>query len=70
MGRTHWAYCARDRVKWFIGENLFSSWRHMTKVEFERNAEILEGCEEAESLYLPEGRELVASALGIGSDWR
>jgi len=27
IGRDHWYYCDEHRMKWWIGSNLFSSWR-------------------------------------------
>lgn len=29
-GKEHWAVCVPHRVKWFIGANLFSSWKEET----------------------------------------
>ena len=26
-GRNHWFRCDRHKVKWWVGSNLFSSWR-------------------------------------------
>ena len=31
IGREHWMVCDKCRLKWFIGANLFSSWRHQNK---------------------------------------
>jgi hypothetical protein len=28
VGRSHWFLCDEHKVKWLIGANLFSSWRH------------------------------------------
>ncbi len=33
IGKGHWFYCAEHRVKWFIGANLFSSWRDQSEAE-------------------------------------
>jgi hypothetical protein len=27
FGRDHWLVCVRDKVRWYIGSNLFSGWR-------------------------------------------
>jgi hypothetical protein len=32
-GRSHRAYCKEHKKSWFIGANLFSSWRQQTKDE-------------------------------------
>jgi hypothetical protein len=32
-GRDHWFVCDRHKTKWYVGSNLFSSWRHLTKEE-------------------------------------
>lgn len=46
IGRDHWFYCRKHRVKWCIGSNLFSSWRRETREEWEENAKRLEGYRE------------------------
>jgi hypothetical protein len=33
IGKGHWFYCAKDKVKWFVGSNLFSGWKHQTEDE-------------------------------------
>jgi hypothetical protein len=33
IGRGHWFYCSKHRVKWYFGSNLFSSWREQTEDE-------------------------------------
>lgn len=33
IGRSHWFFCAEDRVKWLGGTNVFSSWQHETEDE-------------------------------------
>jgi hypothetical protein len=38
----HWFYCAKHRVCWFIGVNLFSSWREEDEVAWAQNEEKLE----------------------------
>jgi hypothetical protein len=32
-GRSHWFFCKEHRVKWWVGANLFSSWRDETEAE-------------------------------------
>ena len=31
VGRGHWMVCDKCRIKWFIGANLFSSWRYQNE---------------------------------------
>jgi hypothetical protein len=33
IGRGHWYLCKEHKVRWFVGENLFSSWRDETEEE-------------------------------------
>jgi hypothetical protein len=33
VGRGHWLFCDRHKVRWFVGENLFDSWRDQTEAE-------------------------------------
>lgn len=33
VGRGHWFYCSTHRTRWFVGENLFDSWKHETEEE-------------------------------------
>jgi hypothetical protein len=46
VGRNHWRYCQRHKVKWRIGANLFSSWKEETEEEWQRNAEMLASFDE------------------------
>lgn len=32
-GKTHRFYCRQDRTAWYVGSNLFSSWRDETEAE-------------------------------------
>jgi hypothetical protein len=36
IGRGHWFVCDEHKVMWFIGSNLFSSWKDQTEEEQER----------------------------------
>jgi hypothetical protein len=36
VGRGHWFVCDEHKVMWFIGSNLFSSWKDETEEEQER----------------------------------
>lgn len=51
IGRGHWAVCEKDKTKWFIGSNLFSSWRHETDDDWRRNFEQIKDFEEVEPWY-------------------
>jgi hypothetical protein len=42
VGPQHWFVCDKDRTKWHIGANLFSSWRDQTYEE-QRHAFYLHG---------------------------
>jgi hypothetical protein len=42
IGRQHWYFCDAHRVRWSVGSNLFSSWRHEDDATWQRNAEHLE----------------------------
>lgn len=39
VGRNHWFVCEKHRVRWWIGENVFSSWRDETESEQQRHCE-------------------------------
>ena len=41
IGRTHWFVCMNDRVRWYVGENLFSSWRLESESDWRANRELL-----------------------------
>ena len=32
-GRSHWFICKEHKIKWLVGCNLFSDWRHQTEGE-------------------------------------
>ena len=36
IGRGHWFFCKGHRVQWYVGDNLFSSWRQETEEEQRR----------------------------------
>ena len=48
--RTHWGYCAEHRLKWFIGENLYSNWRDETEADWRRNSLLLATCVDVEPI--------------------
>ena len=48
--RDHWFVCHLHRVKWCVGSNLFSAWRHESKTTWTANAELLAGYVEVEPL--------------------
>lgn len=56
VGRGHWFVCRRHKVRWFVGANLFSNWRHEEDWEWEENEKELEGYEEVEPL-MPQASE-------------
>ena len=39
IGRAHWMVCDKCRIKWLMGENLFSSWRGQSEETWKANAE-------------------------------
>lgn len=39
IGRGHWMVCDSCKISWFIGANLFSSWREQNRDVWEANAE-------------------------------
>ena len=51
IGREHWYVCHTHRVKWLVGENLFSSWRHGSEATWTENAVVLARYVEVEPLY-------------------
>ena len=53
IGPVHWYVCHRHRVKWCVGENLFSAWRHETETTWAENAVLLAGYVEVKSLNAP-----------------
>ena len=47
--REYWMYCREHRVKWRIGENLFSGCRYETEEQWSKNAELLKDFREIEA---------------------
>ncbi len=43
VGRDHWFYCDEHEVCWFVGSNLFDSWRREDEETWRRNEEKLRG---------------------------
>lgn len=56
VGRNHWACCPEHKVRWPVGENLFSSWHYETPEIWERNARQLDDYEIVEPIYPSEAR--------------
>ena len=46
IGREHWGFCDTCRIKWCIGENLFSGWREQSDKVFEENRDFLKNFED------------------------
>ena len=46
--RVHWMACDEHRVKWWIGSNLFSGWRHEDEGKWEANRAALRDYREIE----------------------
>jgi ssDNA-binding Zn-finger/Zn-ribbon topoisomerase 1 len=42
IGRGHWFYCKEHKNRWFVGENLFSTWRDQSEEEQRRIYDELE----------------------------
>ncbi len=55
VGREHWFVCRLHEVKWLVGSNLFSGWRHEEDWEWEENERELAGYEEVEPLMTEAG---------------
>ncbi|MSR59448.1 MAG: hypothetical protein EXS05_17695 [Planctomycetaceae bacterium] len=53
IGRNHWFVCERDKVRWWAGSNLFSSWHDETEADWERNFETIKDFEDAKPYYPP-----------------
>jgi hypothetical protein len=56
VNRSHWMMCDEHRVRWWIGSNLFSSWRHEDEVTWAKNILVLEEYSEVEPIF-PEPSE-------------
>ncbi len=41
VGRCHWFYCEDHQVCWFVGSNLFSSWKNEDEETWRKNEEKL-----------------------------
>ena len=54
VGRTHWAVCKENKVRWQVGSNLFSTWLHEDEETWRANSELLEECEMVKPIFLPE----------------
>jgi hypothetical protein len=61
VGRGHWMLCDEHKVKWFVGSNLFDSWRFETEDEQRKiyDERGIGGYQEVKPFHEP----LVAAAL-------
>ena len=46
ISRGHWMVCDKCKITWFIGANLFSSWRRENKAIWRANVEKISGYKE------------------------
>jgi len=53
LRRNHFFVCHEHRVKWIVGENLFSSWRQETPDDWERNAKRFSEYADVEPVQAP-----------------
>jgi hypothetical protein len=47
---AHWFVCDNHRTRWFIGTNLFSSWKDETEADWERSRQKLESYTEVKPI--------------------
>jgi len=52
--REHWFKCDSHRVRWRVGSNLFSSWRHESESDWGRNGDRLAGYRIVEPIIFPD----------------
>lgn len=53
VGRVHWGFCERHKLRWIIGVNLFSSWHDETENDWQRNLAILDTAEDVRPYFPP-----------------
>jgi hypothetical protein len=53
-GSNHFGVCAAHKKLWYIGSNVFSSWRDDPDATDERFKELFDGYEEVERFSCPE----------------
>ena len=51
IGPDHWYHCRKHKLKWNVGSNLFSAWRHESESQWAANAQLLAGYEEVEAYH-------------------
>lgn len=66
LGRNHWFVCHRHRVRWLIGENLFSTWRFETPEDWKANSAVIGGYAVVswEDICTPPAASLAAHTVG------
>jgi hypothetical protein len=66
--KSHWCYCPNHKVRWWVGENIFSSWRDETETDWCRNHEMLDNFKEVEPLDQGETIPMAEEAAQAVSD--
>ena len=51
IGRGHWKVCHAHKVRWFVGENLFSTWKDETENDWRRNHDLIGAYPKVEPWY-------------------
>ncbi len=41
VGRTHWFICREHKIRWWVGCNIWPTWKHETEEDWTRNAALL-----------------------------
>ena len=50
VGKSHWFVCDEHKTTWFVGSNLFCSWREQSQEVWEENARQLSEYKDVERL--------------------
>ena len=48
VGRTHWFVCHKCGVRWWLGCDLYPTWKSETEEDWSRNAKLLQGYKQVE----------------------
>lgn len=55
FGRGHWFYCRKHEIRWFAGDDLFSTWRSESTGDWKKNFKDIGHFQTVEAAYNPYG---------------
>ena len=67
VGKGHWAICLGCKTQWFVGANVFGSWRSENEEIWKQNSKLLFHYREIEPLYECSVCRIISDDISMGA---